>query len=62
MLQLHCFMLVISFYCYFVHICSKLLSGPQSFTGEDSVEFHIHGGSAVISGVLQALGIITTFC
>ncbi|KAJ8374691.1 hypothetical protein SKAU_G00052710 [Synaphobranchus kaupii] len=30
--------------------------GPRSFTGEDSVEFHIHGGPAVISGVLQALG------
>ncbi|KAJ8408304.1 hypothetical protein AAFF_G00257180 [Aldrovandia affinis] len=29
---------------------------PHSFTGEDSVEFHIHGGPAVISGVLQALG------
>lgn len=32
------------------------LSGPGSFTGEDSAEFHIHGGPAVISGVLQALG------
>ncbi|NP_001018605.1 tRNA modification GTPase GTPBP3, mitochondrial precursor [Danio rerio] len=30
--------------------------GPASFTGEDSAEFHIHGGPAVISGVLQALG------
>ncbi|KAJ8277404.1 hypothetical protein GJAV_G00074790 [Gymnothorax javanicus] len=30
--------------------------GPRSFTGEDSVEFHVHGGPAVISGVLQALG------
>ncbi|MCJ8737847.1 hypothetical protein PDJAM_G00028810 [Pangasius djambal] len=30
--------------------------GPHSFTGEDSAEFHIHGGPAVISGVLQALG------
>ncbi|KAM7409689.1 hypothetical protein PAMA_001265 [Pampus argenteus] len=29
---------------------------PHSFTGEDSVEFHIHGGPAVITGVLQALG------
>ncbi|KAM9763194.1 5-taurinomethyluridine-[tRNA] synthase subunit GTPB3, mitochondrial isoform 1-T1 [Menidia menidia] len=29
---------------------------PHSFTGEDSVEFHIHGGSAVIAAVLQALG------
>ncbi|KAM9460941.1 5-taurinomethyluridine-[tRNA] synthase subunit GTPB3, mitochondrial isoform 1-T1 [Clarias gariepinus] len=30
--------------------------GPHSFTGEDSAEFHIHGGPAVINGVLQALG------
>uniref|UniRef100_A0A674NEQ6 GTP binding protein 3, mitochondrial n=1 Tax=Takifugu rubripes TaxID=31033 RepID=A0A674NEQ6_TAKRU len=30
--------------------------GPHSFTGEDSVEFHIHGGAAVIAAVLQALG------
>lgn len=30
--------------------------GPHSFTGEDSVEFHIHGGPAVIAAVLQALG------
>nr|XP_020736237.1 tRNA modification GTPase GTPBP3, mitochondrial isoform X2 [Odocoileus virginianus texanus] len=30
--------------------------GPQSFTGEDCTEFHVHGGPAVVSGVLQALG------
>lgn len=36
------------------------LSGPGSFTGEDSAEFHIHGGPAVISGVLQALGMCET--
>ncbi|XP_053714266.1 tRNA modification GTPase GTPBP3, mitochondrial isoform X1 [Synchiropus splendidus] len=30
--------------------------GPNSFTGEDSLEFHIHGGPAVITAVLQALG------
>uniref|UniRef100_A0A452U5U9 GTP-binding protein TrmE N-terminal domain-containing protein n=1 Tax=Ursus maritimus TaxID=29073 RepID=A0A452U5U9_URSMA len=30
--------------------------GPQSFTGEDCAEFHVHGGPAVVSGVLQALG------
>ncbi|XP_078074100.1 5-taurinomethyluridine-[tRNA] synthase subunit GTPB3, mitochondrial isoform X2 [Mustelus asterias] len=30
--------------------------GPCSFTGEDCCEFHVHGGSAVVSGVLQALG------
>jgi len=29
--------------------------GPASFTGEDVVEFHIHGGRAVVAGVLEAL-------
>jgi tRNA modification GTPase len=30
--------------------------GPASFTGEDVAEFHIHGGRAVVAGVLGALG------
>ena len=30
--------------------------GPASFTGEDVAEFHLHGGSAVVEGVLSALG------
>jgi tRNA modification GTPase len=29
--------------------------GPATATGEDLAEFHLHGGSAVISGVLEAL-------
>nr|WP_255371587.1 tRNA uridine-5-carboxymethylaminomethyl(34) synthesis GTPase MnmE [Maricaulis sp. W15] len=29
--------------------------GPGSFTGEDSAEFHVHGGPAVIEAVLEAL-------
>ncbi|PCI52004.1 MAG: tRNA uridine-5-carboxymethylaminomethyl(34) synthesis GTPase MnmE [Alphaproteobacteria bacterium] len=29
--------------------------GPKSFTGEDVVEFHIHGGRAVVTGFLEAL-------
>ncbi len=29
--------------------------GPASFTGEDVVEFHVHGGRAVVDGVLTAL-------
>ncbi len=29
---------------------------PSSFTGEDVVELHVHGGPAVIEGVLSALG------
>ena len=33
--------------------------GPASFTGEDVVEFHLHGGSAVIRKFLAVLGEIT---
>ncbi|XP_069864302.1 tRNA modification GTPase GTPBP3, mitochondrial isoform X2 [Dipodomys merriami] len=39
-------------------------AGPRAralvprFTGEDCAEFHVHGGPAVVSGVLQALGSI----
>ncbi len=29
--------------------------GPESFTGEDVAELHVHGGHAVIAGVLEAL-------
>lgn len=29
--------------------------GPGSFTGEDCVEFHVHGGRAVVRAVLEAL-------
>lgn len=32
--------------------------GPASFTGEDSVELHLHGGPSVIAGVLGALAAI----
>ena len=30
--------------------------GPSSFTGEDMAELHVHGGRAVVDGVLAALG------
>lgn len=30
-------------------------SGPKSATGEDMVEFHLHGGRAVVAAVLEAL-------
>jgi len=33
-----------------------LFPAPASFTGEDVVELHIHGGRAVIAGILEALG------
>ncbi|XP_065337177.1 tRNA modification GTPase GTPBP3, mitochondrial [Cloeon dipterum] len=29
---------------------------PHSFTGEDVVEFHVHGGRAVVSAMLSAVG------
>ncbi len=29
--------------------------GPESFTGEDSVEFHLHGGRAVVDRMLEEL-------
>jgi len=29
--------------------------GPRSFTGEDTVELHVHGSRAVVQGVTQAL-------
>lgn len=31
------------------------LPGPASYTGEDSAELHLHGGPAVVEGVLEAL-------
>ncbi|KAG0232969.1 tRNA modification GTPase gtpbp3, mitochondrial [Actinomortierella wolfii] len=33
--------------------------GPHSFTGEDCVEFHCHGGKAVIDGILNGIGNIS---
>ncbi|XP_055543078.1 tRNA modification GTPase GTPBP3, mitochondrial [Wyeomyia smithii] len=32
--------------------------GPNSFTGEDSVEFHVHGGPAVINAMYDSLASI----
>lgn len=29
--------------------------GPNSFTGEDCAEFQVHGGKAVVAGILEAL-------
>ncbi|RUS71227.1 hypothetical protein EGW08_021008 [Elysia chlorotica] len=36
--------------------------GPQSFTGEDCAEFHVHGGPAVVNSVLNALSSIPGLC
>ena len=30
-------------------------AGPKSFTGEDTVELHVHSGRAIIASVLSAL-------
>ncbi|MGH1398643.1 MAG: tRNA uridine-5-carboxymethylaminomethyl(34) synthesis GTPase MnmE, partial [Alphaproteobacteria bacterium] len=29
---------------------------PRSYTGEDVVEYHLHGGRAVVEGLLDVLG------
>ena len=34
------------------------LPGPETATGEDLVEFHLHGGRAVVAAVLAAIGTI----
>jgi len=34
---------------------------PASFTGEDCVEFHVHGGRAVVAAVLAALSSLSGF-
>lgn len=34
-------------------------AGPNSFTGEDVVEYHIHGGRAVLEALMRALGRFT---
>jgi len=37
------------------------LPGPKSETGEDMAELHLHGGRAVVAGVLAALGRVEGF-
>lgn len=37
------------------HAMVLWLPGPNSYTGEDSAEFHLHAGPAVIDGVASAL-------
>jgi tRNA modification GTPase len=41
------------------HAVVLWLPGPNTATGEDMVELHIHGGAAVIAAVLGALGRLT---
>ena len=33
-----------------------VFKNPSSYTGEDLVEYHLHGGRAVVDGILDALG------
>lgn len=35
--------------------------GPESFTGEDVVEYHVHGGRAVIDSLIEALGALKNY-
>ena len=35
--------------------------GPESFTGEDVAEFHVHGGRAVVAALLAALSALPGF-
>ena len=48
--------------CVYVYICClqkiqySALLGPHSFTGEDSVEFQVHGGPSVVASLLGVLG------
>ncbi|KAK3274881.1 hypothetical protein CYMTET_16959, partial [Cymbomonas tetramitiformis] len=35
--------------------------GPNSFTGEDVIELHVHGGRAVVGAVLSALSVLPTY-
>ncbi|UEM21008.1 tRNA uridine-5-carboxymethylaminomethyl(34) synthesis GTPase MnmE [Skermanella mucosa] len=35
--------------------------GPRSFTGEDVAEFHVHGGRAVVAGLIDSLSALQDF-
>ncbi|TAJ71270.1 MAG: tRNA uridine-5-carboxymethylaminomethyl(34) synthesis GTPase MnmE [Phenylobacterium sp.] len=32
-----------------------VFDGPESYTGEDAAEFHVHGGAAVVAALIEAL-------
>lgn len=44
------------------HLLDKALTlffnSPKSYTGEDLLELHVHGGKAVTSGILNAIGLL----
>ena len=38
------------------HGMMAFFPGPNSYSGEDVIEYHLHGGRAIIEGMLKALG------
>lgn len=38
------------------HAVTLYFNGPNSYTGEDSLELHLHGGTAIVKAVLQEIG------
>jgi hypothetical protein len=40
---------------------SLYFPGPHSFTGEDTVEWHVHGSPVVVRDVMAALGALPLF-
>ncbi|WPK24597.1 hypothetical protein PUMCH_001876 [Australozyma saopauloensis] len=38
------------------HAVTLYFNGPKSYTGEDSLELHLHGGTAIVKAVLDAIG------
>ncbi|RKP32788.1 P-loop containing nucleoside triphosphate hydrolase protein [Metschnikowia bicuspidata] len=37
------------------HALTLLFNGPKSYTGEDSLELHVHGGTAIVKAVLESI-------
>ncbi|MBL0318732.1 MAG: tRNA uridine-5-carboxymethylaminomethyl(34) synthesis GTPase MnmE [Alphaproteobacteria bacterium] len=56
-------------YCKLYHLSGDVIDhglvfffqGPRSFTGEDVIEFHVHGGRAVIQACLNQLSSISGY-
>ncbi len=42
--------------CFLDHALILPFKNPHSYTGEDVVEYHLHGGIAVVQGFLNAIG------
>lgn len=49
-------------FSYVCHMPTHVyILGPHSFTGEDTVELHVHGGNAVVKSMLDALKTLDSF-